>query len=871
MQYLITVKKKILIRVVLTLLSLWIILLCILYFSSGKYRDHAIAILKVQLDKYLLTEIRIDEEDIHLSLFKNFPYISLDLNNLLLKSGPGVNLRDFNRAGTDTLLFAEKVSLNFNLISILSKKYDLRKIEVENAILNILSDKNGAVNFNIIKIPVKDTAIQDSFSFNLNKVTFNKTVFNYQEAKTGIIFSGIISHADMTGSFKQEDFLVNLQMESEGNSIRVKKISYLDHERLTFNLSIEKRANAYFIRKSDLTVFGVKLRVDGKYRSGSGDYNLSFSCNSVSLQRTKATLMKLWSKVIVLSPQNGDLNLRGSISGTGSSNPAISLQFEVGKGVFRNAEKNVRITDLYLKGSYTNGLKRNFLSSYLKIDSLSAQSGNSIIFLTGSVKNFNSPLFEGKLRGYIDLQKLMVIEPLSRKFELAGIAKGSIQVRGSLSSNSRVVNQDFQQVKIKGLVQFEKAYFKTLTNTIPASTISGTVRIVNLMEINFDDINIQIGKSDLQIKGDVTNLPYFISDKSTFPIYRCTVKSNEFHAEDFMPGSTNGAEGSFKVEFPDSLRVLANIKINTFTFGKFNASDVSGVFTYNPKTMFVKDFSMKTMGGSINSDMRIDQSQDLINSESTATFQHVDMSELFYAFNEFGQTVITHEYIDGFLSATIYVKAYWDLFLNPVYKNLSLTSQATVEKGELIDYEPMLGLSDYIEVEELKHIQFDRLQTSVIVDKEKVVIGQMKINSSAISITGSGEHNFDNSYIYRFQVGLSDILWRKAKKRKPQNTEFGIIADDGLGRHIIPLAITGKDTVFEVIYDRKTAGTMLQEKFNQEKQTWKELTSTTGDSLNVSGSKTTLEWEDEQSGTKKQDTIKSGTQGDHFQVEWEDE
>jgi hypothetical protein len=826
--------------------------------------------LITQADKYLLTEIRINKNDIHLSLFKNFPYISLDLYNILLKSAPGVRFKDFNVAGPDTLIFAERISLNFNIRSLLAKKYDLKKIEVEGAKINILTDKNGANNYSIIKETTPDSLAKDSVNFDLKKVTVKRTKFSYQDAKSGVLFSDFIEAAEMTGSFKKEDFLVNLLLSADDNSFEVLGNYYLEHEKMSVNLAIEKREKAYFIRKSEIALFGVSLNIDGKYSTKTNDYSMAFSCKAVPLQRTKATLIRFWSDFLLLSPQNGDLNMRGSIIGKGDSNPAISIQFEIKNGVFRNTDKNVRISDLYLKGSYTNGIKRNQLSSFLKIDSLSAQSGKSILFLTGSVQNFISPTFQGRVRGYIELQKLLVIESLSDKFDLSGIAKGNIQAKGTLPSLKNISNMDLQRIKLQGVIQLEEANIKTLTNAIPASIISGTVKVVNLMEVNLDEVIIKVGRSDLQIEGDITNLPYFVTDKSVYPIYRCNVKSNEFHAEDFMPGASNSQNGPFKIEFPDSVRIYADISIKSFEFGKFKSSDVSGIFSYNPKTIFVKNFKMRTQGGTISSDMRIEQSDGLIITENDATLQHVDMSELLYAFNEFGQTVITHEYIDGYLSATLYAKATWDLFLNPVYKHLALTSQATIDNGELINYEPMLGLSDFIAVEELKHIKFDRLQTSVVVDHEKVIIGQMKIKSSAITVTGSGEHNFDNSYTYRFQVGLSDILWKKAKRKKFQNNEFGIVADDGLGRHIIPLAITGKDTVFEVEYDKRTAGNILHDKILMEKQTWKDLTESDSqwkDSVNSN----TIDWEDETTEPVEIKNEQTDQKSDPFKVEWEDE
>ncbi len=859
--------KRILVRIALILVILWLCLLGIFYFSTGKYRDHAIGILKAQLDNQLLSEIQINKDDIHLSLCKNFPYISLELSHILVKSAPVADLESFKRIDADTLLYAKRINLSFNIRSLFSKKYELKKIEIEDASLNLLSDRRGNVNYKIIKDTEKDT-LQDSIRFDIKKIILRNIEFQYSDLKSNFFYSDLISRGEVTGTFSKDDFLLNIQASTEHADLRIKDSNYLEKEPLELFLNITKGIDNYLVKNSSIKIFGIKVDLSAKFFTSNNNYAIKFSCNSVSLQKTKSALTKFWSDYLLLSPQHGDLNLLGEITSKGIGNPLISLQFEIKNGVLKNSKKNVRISDLYLKGSYTNGKHRNLQTNFLRIDSLSVQSGNSILFLVGQVQNFNTPVFEGRIRGYLELKKLLVIEPLARKFELEGIAKGNIRARGSLSTVRNIRNQDIQNIKLYGVLQFDEAYIKSLLNSLPASTISGTIKVNSLTEISLDDILIQTGKSNLQIKGEASNISFFKNDKSIFPVYRCTVRSDDFHVEDFMVGSSS--EKPIRVIFPDSLKILAGIYLKSFSFGKFSASDVSGNFSYNPKTIYIRDFSMNTQEGVIKSDLRIDQTDDKLISESYATLNHVDISQMFYAFNEFGQTVITHQYIDGSLSGSAHIKASWDFNLNPIYKDLSLTSQVKIEDGELINYPPIMGLSDYIEVEELEHINFDRLQTSVTVDKEKVIIGQMQINSSAISLTGSGEHNFDNSYIYRFQVGLSDILWKKARKKKPANSEFGYVVDDGLGRHIIPLAITGKDTAFEVIYDKKTAGSLFQEKLLQEKQTWQELISQK-DSDNIgSQPDIPIEWGGEQVKTIK-DSNKTNNPNDNFQIEWEDD
>ena len=102
--------KRVLIRIVLALAALWIVLLCLIYISGEKYRDHAISILKSHLDEYLLTEIQIKKDNIHVSLLKKFPYAVIDLKDILIKSSPDFNQSDFHTASGDTLLFAKTIS-----------------------------------------------------------------------------------------------------------------------------------------------------------------------------------------------------------------------------------------------------------------------------------------------------------------------------------------------------------------------------------------------------------------------------------------------------------------------------------------------------------------------------------------------------------------------------------------------------------------------------------------------------------------------------------------------------------------------------------------------------------------------------------------
>ena len=99
----------------------------------------------------------------------------------------------------------------------------------------------------------------------------------------------------------------------------------------------------------------------------------------------------------------------------------------------------------------------------------------------------------------------------------------------------------------------------------------------------------------------------------------------------------------------------------------------------------------------------------------------------------------------------------------------------------------------------------------------------MDITSSAISISASGTHTFENIIDYHLKLLLSDVLSRKAKKAKKENEEFGVIADDGLGKTNIFISMKGPINNPKIGYDGKGAQQKIKNDLVQEKQSLKKI------------------------------------------------
>jgi len=202
---------------------------------------------------------------------------------------------------------------------------------------------------------------------------------------------------------------------------------------------------------------------------------------------------------------------------------------------------------------------------------------------------------------------------------------------------------------------------------------------------------------------------------------------------------------------------------------------------------------------------------------------NINIRELFYQFENFGQNYFVAENIKGHVSSNVQFASVWDKQLNLNKEKLYVLADLTINKGELINYKPLLSLSKFIDVDDLEHIKFSTLQTQIEIKNQIIYIPKTEIKSSALDVTISGTHSFDNVIDYRFKLLMNDVLWKKAKSKKKENSEFGYEEDDGLGKAVLFLRMTGTVKNPKISYDTKSLKEKWNDDIKEEKRTLKQI------------------------------------------------
>ncbi|WP_420574994.1 AsmA-like C-terminal region-containing protein [Kordia sp.] len=138
---------------------------------------------------------------------------------------------------------------------------------------------------------------------------------------------------------------------------------------------------------------------------------------------------------------------------------------------------------------------------------------------------------------------------------------------------------------------------------------------------------------------------------------------------------------------------------------------------------------------------------------------NVDLDKLLFKFENFGQDHLVSENLQGKLTSRIQgkIRVYPDMV--PDLDQSTLEMDVKVLNGRLKNYDPMLALSDYIKNKNLRNIRFDTLQNSLNIDKGKIHIPSMTIESTLGHMELSGTHDSNQNIEYYLRVP-----WKTARK-----------------------------------------------------------------------------------------------------------
>ena len=806
---------------------LWLIIsLAILFVASGifltkKYEDLITQRAVEQVNQLLETKISIDE--IKVSLFSKFPYVSVVFKDVVVWSAHNFHREEFVEMNCDTLLSAENIYLQFNITQLLFRKYNIKRVLIDKGSANLLIDQAGNRNYKIfMEVGEKNEEGVKSRSGQIEALRLSN--FNIQfNSKVKNIESDIeIKDILLKGKIENREFSLASNSSFKLKSFSREGISYADN--LDFSIKTildikEKRAD---IKKGVLSVNNVNLNTTGLINySETPNLDLQIEGRGLDINSVLEILPGFVEEKVSLSAKGtADVAVRvnGPISAIES--PEIKSVFLL--KIFSLSHKSLDLRNLQLKGKFTTGENRAPGSSVISVEKF--QISNNDYDLEGNfyLRNFHHPEISMRISGYADLlfvNDLWINNPFH---EISGTIHPNFKLETTLAS--------FRDFSLKSILDGDFSGEFGLMNTgfsfdkkHKLRDINGTITVSQDSWLGDIDLYFNESETSLLIKADYL-LNYIFNENQSLWLLS-DIKTDILDLNDFIEtapvdGPGNRSRGSF---LPKDIYGKINLEIGKFSFRKFSGENLNASMEIKPGQMGLSNYSMNAMRGKFSGNAAVRQDSDgNFTLASTSNLTNIDVRELFESFNNFNQKVISSDNLSGKLSGDADFSITSDSLLKTNKRDIILDSRIVLRSGELINFEPVKKLSNFIKLEELEHIQFSTITNSIFIKNELITIPEMNIKSSATDIIISGTHSFNNYFDYKMKINLSDILARKAGNSKLENAEKFVLEDDGR-RTSLYLSVKGSPGDYHIKYDKKEAVSNIRKDLKKEKNTLKNI------------------------------------------------
>jgi len=780
-----------------------------------------------QLQTFVMEQVnqkldsKVDVEEVSVRIFHKFPYTSIVLRDVTVWSSHNFNIREFDGKGADTLMTAELVGVSFNPFSLIRKNYNISHLEVSNGILHIYTNRSGEGNYRILRNRGSQKGEQQVNIARLRVNDFQIALDN--RAKT-LSSSGVLHKLELNGRFKKGNTLIRATLEGFLEETSNKGILYASEREIEAGLHMDVSDSLYTIESGQLQIDRIVADVDGRFQviQGKGvDLDLYATARNLEIHEVLDLLPKRISNPLEEIRGNGILQLYTRVKGMVSSTltPQIEADFQTSNANLQWDKLPFSVKSLNLDGSYSNGGRFSPVTTTLHIESMSAIVGEDQITGNGSIHNFLDPDFAFELQGDLHPRQWIRWYETLPVHQASGTIKSDIKISGSYDRLQPRGNR-LTAFDISGGITLEEMFLLIKKGGIPFEGIGGTVSIRNdFWETSLDGT---YGSSDFSLTGTGLNVLSFLIEQEEELLAAASFHAGTLDLQeilDQLPGKKNARSASDY--FPDNLNLKLDFQVEQFSKDKLTARDLSGIATYDAPVLSVDSLHMQTMEGVLSGNFSIaGDPAGSVRASVDATLDQLDIQQLFYAFNDFGQTQLTHEHLKGTISGTSVFSARFDTVFRIEPATILSENEVVINQGELNGFAPMMALSRFIAVEDLQNIQFERLNNTILLRESEVIIPVMDIHSNALNLIASGTHGFSNEYDYRVQLKLSELLYSKARGRSSAEFE---IAPDASDTRILFLKIYNDGSGPEVDVDRERTAQKIRQDMQEEKNELKQL------------------------------------------------
>ena len=706
-----------------------------------------------------------------LSLFRSFPRFSVDLHQVAVRGTDG-----------SALLVASRVDCLIALPSLFGKP-EIEALRVTDGRLHLITDADGNTNYQVTgyeSVGDQTDGAATGAAFAIREARLSNVELRYDDRQLSTELLLSIPDGTFGGEFGTDQYALSTDAELLIHRFTQDGTAYLADRPLTVRgrIGIDRTRETYHLTDLQLSAGKLTFQTDGTVQSTDQGVELALSLtgSASDLDDVLSLLPPTVTGPVRELETSGTANFTATVEGEWSATgyPRIIGDLTFSEGKIGSPRTNLGARDIDLTARFDYLATGRSGTQSILIDRLTGSFRGEPFQFRLEVLDLDDPRVEVSANGTFPLETLPGVVTLPKEWQPDGtLYVTNFRLRGKWADMQDP--RRMQRVESAGIVEVADV---SLRGGDEALTLpSGILKLAD-NRVMVENLRVRTPRSDFALTGAAENyLPVLLADslntRDASLKFTGTLTGNSLDVGEIM-SLTNEED---RTPSPESV-VTQRARITDLLDGDFRADidrwtwdDLHGESFRGELDFYRGQLETRGITDAMNGEWRVEAStffRSTTHSTVKLTARAVDAAEFFRQLHNFDQEVLTDRHLRGTLNADLLLELYYDEAGAFDYERLAAQAGIEVLDGELRDFPMLESFAFALKSDDLKRVRFTRLSNYFEILDRTIYIPAMFIQSSAINLTLSGNHTFDQQLEYYVRVNAGQVIANKLSRHDRQ-------------------------------------------------------------------------------------------------------
>ena len=735
----------------------FLILLILLIVLPFIFKDKILQFVKDEINNNLNTQV--DFKDYNIGIFKTFPNLYIELDNLSV-----VGINEFEG---DTLAFLPKFTASLDIMSVFGDQIKIRSIYFDKPMIKLLVLKNGKANWDIAKESADTTQTTDTtashFALALKKLELSKANIQYHDESLNMKFIAQNLNFLLKGDLTDERTTLKIETGIDSTTFSFDGIEYIKKAlvKIVSEIDADLVNYTYSFSKNELSINDFKIMVDGKISMPQDNINIdiNYAADKTDFKTLLSLIPAIYMNDFADIKTTGNIAFNGKVKGiyNDKTMPGFNLNLTVDKGSFQYPNLPSAVNDIFIDLLVDNkdGNPDHTIIDLKKFHMNMAQNPfDAALYVSTPVSNAN---LKGNLKGKIDLNQVQNFYPM-QGITMKGIADMDIVYETNMA---QVEAEKYDEINATGYFKLQNFEYKT--NDLPYQvTIPDMQTEVSPKYFDLKNLQMQIGKSDINLKGKIENFMAYLF-KEEFLKGAFELNSNVLNVNQFISSDENTSSNSTSTtdttsleapSIPKNIDFSFQVNIKQLLYDNLELSNTSGKITMKEGILDLQQLKFNTLDGTVDMSAQYAFTDILPDVKINMNLKDIDIKKTSDAFTIVKQMVPIAEKCSGKVSIGMDMHMNMSKSMEPILNTVDAkghlsTKSITVENSDLGK-----KIAEFLKNKQYEKMTFDNISINFTIDKGNITIEPVKTKLGTIPVEFAGSQNIDQTLKYNMLMNV---------------------------------------------------------------------------------------------------------------------